>query len=440
MSKRSEIISLLTRVMNPEINRRFIELKTIDAASRNEVTEIQLSKLKYLLLHHLERGFYRSFCEQAGLIDFRINSICDLSRFPIVNKNYLRKNLRKIANTPDAFRLDSTSGSSGQNLFFYHSRETTIAKSAAIRYCFSLIGIEYWGDRKLTIWGNSPYKTHFQRVNETLKLWSINGRLLQGFGLDEKKAIEYLNILENEKPKVLAGYPSYLYIISTVGKKFGIIPYSPDVIVTSGEQLQEYQRDSIESYFETRIFNRYGSREFGVIAHETCDHNGMYVPPTRYILERDSNDELLITDLDNFATPFIRYAIGDKGYLTSAYHFFGKNGQRIENIDGRIHDILTTPSGKLIPGQYLTILTRKVSGIDDFQFVQEEHDCIKLRIMVGPEYQDINELKLMELKLMHLFKELAGDELRLEVIKVDKIEQTKMGKRRFIINLLNGSV
>ena len=48
-------------------------------------------------------------------------------------------------------------------------------------------------------------------------------------------------------------------------------------IITSAETLYDYQRDFIESVFGCKIFNRYGCREFGHIACECEEHNGLHI-------------------------------------------------------------------------------------------------------------------------------------------------------------------
>jgi len=88
------------------------------------------------------------------------------------------------------------------------------------------------------------------------------------------------------------------------------------------------------------------------------------------------------------------YAIGDAGQVTDEPCACGRNYQSIINLQGRCHDILTTRSGKQLPGQFWTTLSRSVPGIGEFQVVQKDPENIELRVKVGPEYRSENEQAL----------------------------------------------
>ena len=91
-------------------------------------------------------------------------------------------------------------------------------------------------------------------------------------------------IMKENKPSILIGYPSTLYHIAKYIEDNDIyleIPY----IITSSEILYDFQRYYIESRFNSEIFNRYGSREFGAIAQECDQHSGLHINSEHLVLD-----------------------------------------------------------------------------------------------------------------------------------------------------------
>jgi len=373
--------------------RAIQELKKYENASDEEIRDMQLRKLSSLLQHHMKNPLYREICNSKSK-NIKHVSLEDMANLPVVTKKFLREYFDEKSANEHAFRHNSTSGSTGSNLRFYQCRKMLDTASAAVWYGTNLTGVNSWGDRQIGIWGNSPPSSFKMKLEIYAKRTLSNEMILQGFAVDAKKV---------STPKV-------------------------DAIICSGEQSQIHQHQTIEEYFGQKLYNRYGSREFSGIAFETIEHIGMYVPPVRFILETDKNGELLVTDLDNYATPFIRYAIGDAVTLGNARDHLGKGGQCIIEIHGRTHDIVSTPSGKHIMGQFLTILARKVPGILEFQYEQIDSYHLLLLAVTTDEYDP-----RLECVLTKHFDQYFGDEMTLSISKTDKIKRTAMGKRRFII-------
>lgn len=90
-------------------------------------------------------------------------------------------------------------------------------------------------------------------------------------------------------------------------------------IITSGETLYPWQREGIEEVFGKCLYDRYGCREFGNIAHQCEEQECYHVNMERFFLEivdkngewvkEGERGELVVTDLDNYGYPFIRYKI-----------------------------------------------------------------------------------------------------------------------------------
>ncbi len=404
------------------------ELKNFESYSKDQINFYQLEKLNYLIEHFRKFPFYSNVLKQHDAPDEKLTSLEQLKRFPIVTKDIISENLDYISSRPEAKLLNSTSGSTGKNFQFYQSKEMLQWRRAANIIHFGWIGVDHWSDRKLTVWGLSPKTKRLTHIMQEIKVALKRGRRFQGYGLDDEKCKAILEEMHKYKPACLSAYPGYAYEIARAGQKYNIEPPALKAIVVSGETVFEHQRKEIEKYFGCKTFNRYGSREFGSIAHECEQRTGLHIHPARLYVETDENGELLVTDLNNFATPFIRYAIGDAGQITDANCPCGRNYQSIVELQGRCHDIIKTKSGKLLPGQFWTTLSRSVPGVEEFQLVQKNPELIEMRIIVNSKYKDENESKFH-----HKLHTIVGDEIKLDIVKVNRLELTPAGKRKFVI-------
>lgn len=425
MNLRNQAINSLARLTRPRMLESLDELKRLEHAKEGQVYELQLEKFNTLLNHYRNDSVYNEYRNQNNKV---ITSFEEMKSLPIVTKSFLRSHFDNTVNQAIGYRKSSTSGSSGVNLDFFQCKRMLDSSSAAYRHCTCLTGVDPWGDQQIGVWGKSPLTSYTMKLEIRAKQFLTNDLQLNAYGMDEEISTNYLKILKRKKPKLLYGYPSYIHLLAVTGLKYCIEPPNLEAIITSGEQLQKQQRDDIELYFGNIVFNRYGSREFGVIGHESKLNKAMYVPPTRYILETDPCGHLLVTDLDNFATPFIRYDIGDLATLGSAKEYLGYAGQCIVKISGRTNDSLVTSSGKHITGQFLTLLTRQVPGILDFQYVLIGSNNLTMFIVVSDAYNNAIEFGMVE-----YFNRYFGDEMSLKIEHRITLERTDAGKRKFII-------
>ena len=95
-------------------------------------------------------------------------------------------------------------------------------------------------------------------------------------------------------------------------------------IFCTGEVLYDHQRELISETFGVPVANGYGARDAGFIAHE-CPAGKMHIAAEHVIVEildesgqsvpKGEVGEIVITNLDGYAMPFIRYKTGDLGAL-----------------------------------------------------------------------------------------------------------------------------
>src|SRR3989344_2938292 len=136
-------------------------------------------------------------------------------------------------------------------------------------------------------------------------------------------------------------------------------PFRLALIFAASEHLSEQGREKLEKYFKAPVRRYYAMRDCGWIGWECgYENNMLHINTERFILETIDDEtgksvfnapgEIVITILDSWRMPRIRYRTGDIGILRSSPCQCGITLPVIKFI-GRIDEFLILPSGKKIP-------------------------------------------------------------------------------------------
>ena len=141
---------------------------------------------------------------------------------------------------------------------------------------------------------------------------------------------------------------------------------------------------------------------------------------------------ILVTDLDNFGMPLIRYDIGDRAVLSDKQNCVcGRGLPLLEKVEGRTLEIIRTPDGQRIGGTFWTLLLRSRPGLYQFQVVQEKLDRIVINFVRGKDF-DNSALTYFAAKI----REYCGEDFGVEFAERNAIELTVSGKSRLIVSRL----
>ena len=248
-----------------------------------------------------------------------------------LNISEIKKYLSKPSNIGkpifNKYLLMESSGSSGTPGIFLHDLkavEIYHALEASRRANSSLLNQFYWHlycREKIAYIGalNAHYagitsicysKTCYPQLKSTIKELSI---------YNSKKMLAHsLNIYQ---PSVVASYPSVAITLAE-DQIQGILKLNLREVWVGGESLDQYQKKFIQSAFNAKVFNSYGSSEFPPIAWE-CDLGRLHVNADWVILEAVDekykkvpegtlSHTSLLTNLCNVIQPTIRYELGDQ--------------------------------------------------------------------------------------------------------------------------------
>lgn len=206
---------------------------------------------------------------------------------------------------------------------------------------------------------------------------------------------EIVQALNEFQPAMLGSYPSMLELLIPE-QKAGRLHISPVLIMPAGEFLREDLRKELESTFHCNVQTSYSCTEAGIIACE-CEHGRLHINEDWCIVEAvdESNQPVpygmpgkkaLITNLANYAQPFIRYELNDRITVHDEACECGKTFRWLE-IEGRTDEILEFKNGVRIAPMALFALLKKIDEIKRYQIIQ--HDGDKLEVRLVSEYKPI---------------------------------------------------
>ena len=192
-------------------------------------------------------------------------------------------------------------------------------------------------------------------------------------------------ILEFE-PQMLLLYPSNLAGIV----RQGVALPSVRQILTIGETLSPETRERAERLFGAPVLDTYSSQELGTIAIQ-CPASPLYhVMAETVIVEVLKSDgsacrpgemgRVIVTDFRNFATPLIRYDIGDFAEVGPACPC-GRGLPTLSRIFGRERNLVLMPDGTRHWPYLGAAKIREIEPVMQFQFIQDGRDTIELRLV-----------------------------------------------------------
>ena len=163
--------------------------------------------------------------------------------------------------------------------------------------------------------------------------------------------------------------------------------------------LLPHERKLIEQVFSCKVTDRYGCEEVSLIGCECEKHDGMHMNIEHLVIEFIKDDgtaakvgeagNIIVTDLMNFAMPFIRYKVEDVGVPMDTVCTCGRGLPLMANVTGRVADFLVSKNGEKVAGISLIENTlTEMAGIDQMQIIQNSLDDMMINIVPGKEFSD----------------------------------------------------
>lgn len=412
-----------------------------------QIRQLQEQKLQRLIHHACDHvAYYRDLFQQNGLKPSDIESIADLSRIPLLSKDDVRANIyfSLLSDTYDKGRVlkVSTSGSTGEPFVCYADQRQLEQRWAATQRSMEWTGYRF-GDRQVRLWHQTVGMKPTQVLRERLDAFFNRRIFIPAFRMSEANIVRTLQEIDRYEPVLLDGYAESFNLLALYTKVVPIRKARPKGIMSSAQVLPPQSRKAIEEAFHCSVFDKYGSREFSGIAYECPAHQGHHIVAENFIVEilKDGRParpgetgEVVITDLNNYCMPLIRYRIGD---LAVAFDpdqacACGRGLPLIGSIEGRVQAIIVNGEGVYLPGTFFAHFFKDHDQVvRQYQIVQEEDRRISLKIVKADDF-DADEFERMIRDLrVHL-----GQATPLDLDFVDHIPMVRTGKQQGSISRL----
>lgn len=389
--------------------------------SLDEQVNYQSDRLTSIYRHHFKNTLiYRKLCQKEGLNEYSIKGIEDIKKLPIVERCWFQNN-SKVRNVRYQYgALMHTGGSTGELLEYMGcNRYHRLREQAHAR------GWSYFG---LT-----NEKEFFIIASQQARL--ATAKDLSG-ELNSDNIKEVVKALDSNTAKFVRGYASSCYIIAMFMLQHGQQNTKVRAFNLVSENVYEWQREAIKIAFPiSEVYEEYVCNDGGASAWECSQHDGLHEAIERAIIETDTNDEIIVTDLWNRTMPFIRYRNGD--LLVQRKLEACKCGRTLPKIKvrGRTNDILVTPYGPVSP-TYLMMWgsgynytgTIHNKGFTQIQYVQSPGYKLTINLVKNEFYTKTDLDRLREQV------ERICQGMEIEYCFLNQIEISQSGKRRFIIN------
>jgi phenylacetate-CoA ligase len=426
----------------------YFDLKKTQFLPRAKIEELQLMRLKNLVNHvYLNVPYYKRIMKEQNLRPQDFVTLTDLQKFPLLSKNDVRNHtyFDLFSNSHEKKRMLKvrTSGSTGEPFVVYADKF-----QLEVRFATTLRQIEWtgwrFGDKQIRLWHQKIGMTFSQSIRERIDALILRRSFIPAFEISPVTLNVFIDKIRKAKPVLIDGYAESLNFLATYLIQNRIEGLKPKAVMSSAQILPQKTRELIEFSLNTKVYDKYGSREFSGIAYECSESSGLHhVMDESYVVEilvdgRPAKEgevgEVVITDLNNFSFPLIRFRIGDLAMAVSQEICrCGRALKLIGEIQGRSQSIVLCADGKWMPGSlFLHFFKDYEHLVKHFQIVQQLAGEVILNFVPGNQFT----LEDFNLMLSNL-NGFLGRETKIQVVKVDSIPLLATGKRTPIISHLD---
>jgi phenylacetate-CoA ligase len=240
--------------------------------------------------------------------------------------------------------------------------------------------------------------------------------------------------LLREDPDYLLSYPSNILALAEYFERNGYSLSRLQQVCTVSEVVTKHMRETCRGIWNVPVTDQYSCEEAGQLAIQCPEHPHYHVQSENVLLEVVDEDgvpcppgksgRVLVTTLHNFASPLIRYDVGDYAEFGTSCPC-GRGLPVISRILGRQRNRLVLPNGRSeFPyfGEHKDYLAI-TDAVLQFQFVQHSVEEIEVKLVVSKPLTHDQEERMKQLLLRSL-----GHPFRVTLTYHDEIPRSPSGK------------
>jgi len=387
--------------------QKYKELMETQYYSYENLCQTQDIKLKKIVEYaYNTTKHYRTLMNKLKISPLDIRCQDDLHKLPIVTKEIIRQDPESFLSSEmnnHRSRMVKTGGSTGIPFQYCISRDFDSYVWGSIWRAWSAGGYGL-GDKVAVLGGDRLSKKNLKhRLYQFLNNW----KYINVTDLNDQNLQHMYQNLKTAGCKMIYAYPTPLYLLACYIIKQHL-NFNINHIVTTSEVLFPEHRKVIEKAFQCKVFDLYGANDGGVISFE-CEHfAGYHLSMEKCITEivdekgeevpNGTTGNVILTDLENYAMPLIRYEVGDRACITNEPCRCGRGLNRLQSISGRIKDFVDLSNGRRIDGSYFTKRFRDISGVELFQIIQKQSKDVYAKVSLSDENDPDVSLHLKQLE------------------------------------------
>ncbi|MGI8524653.1 MAG: phenylacetate--CoA ligase PaaK [Pseudolabrys sp.] len=428
-----------------DLTPRKADLDPIEIASREEISALQLTRLKWTLAHVYKNvAHYKTSFDKAGVHPDDLKSLGDLRKFPFTTKAELREHYpfgMFAIPREQCLRIHASSGTTGKPTVVGYSRKdldtwaSLIARSMRAAGCRpGMLAQNSYG------YGLFTGGLGFHQGAETLGLTVVP---VSG-GMTERQ----VKLIGDFKPDVIFVTPSYLLAILDEFRMQGVDPRTSSlkIAMCGAEPWTTAMRDEIEDAFDMHAIDNYGLSEVigpgvscecietkdGCVIWEDHFYQEVIDPQSGEVLPDGKVGELVFTSLTKEAMPVIRYRTRD---LSRLLPYTARWMRRMEKVIGRSDDMMIVRGVNVFPSQIEEIILADNRLAPHFVIEltrQERLDNITVMVEARPETGE-GVWRDCDRDLAYQIKALIGVTAGVKIVKPGGVERS-MGKAKRVID------
>lgn len=431
--------------MHDAHRRLFEKFTRLERAPSAEILAHQGGEIEHLLRY--VRRHVAPFADRVEPLfdgdEFRPERWADV---PILTRQELQQAAPALAaievpETMGDIRLFTTSGSTGEPVVVRRNELAVLVPS-------------YMRDR-LYRWHNVDTNARIADINVNRAAvwpeglfdgpWSSAGPAGVRHNLAVFAPIEQqLDWLRRVRPRYLTTLAMNLFELAEAagssGREIGV-----EAAIATGSALLPYTRDLVAQNFGARVIETYGSQEVGLIAIPCPESGLLHVCADHLIVEvLDDRGEpvapggtgrVALTALYNYATPLLRYQLGDLVETADAPCACGRTFPAIRRVIGRIRKALVFSDGTRVRPHAIIIAAGDADLLPakQFQIVQVATERFEIRYVPSDPVREPN-LEVIQRR----FREMAHPLVEVSLLPVQAIPRAANGKYEDFIYLEDG--
>jgi phenylacetate-CoA ligase len=413
------------------------ELERSQWLSRQELEDIQLRKLRQLVIYAYDNvPYYRERYRREGIHPEDIKSLDDFQNIPFLSRDDVMDNQKELVSTVyrEPVVAGQTSGSTGTPMHFIIDKKSQLLTNAYNARCRGWYGVKP-GDKRALVTA-IPIKASDRALKKRLSDKIKRHRYLNVRTLNDTTMQAFAEMLLKWQPDMFRAYPTSLTMFANFLKDRNITGITPKLLEVTAEKVTPVQRQLLEEVFHAPVADHYASLEIYSYAYQ-CSEGGLHVNEDRYLelVENDSvvspgrMGEVVVTALDQYAMPFIRYKNGDIAMYEAEDCPCGRKIPVLREVVGRNCDWLVHSDGSVVHWALVTAAMKPWTKVRQYQVYQPDRKNLELRLELKEKIDDT----YLE-RIRNEFIPLFGESIKITVRLLERIELTSGGKHRYVIS------